>query len=41
MAKSLREAFDSGKFVVTGEIGPPKGTNIENMIHHAVVEFIF
>lgn len=34
MAKSLREAFDSGKFVVTAEIGPPKGTNIESMTHH-------
>jgi len=34
MAKSLREALNSGKFVVTGEIGPPKGTNIENMLHH-------
>ena len=34
MAKTLREALDSGNFVVTAEIGPPKGTNIENMIHH-------
>lgn len=34
MAETLREVLNSGKFVVTGEIGPPKGTNIENMIHH-------
>jgi len=34
MAKAFREVLDSGKFVVTAEIGPPKGTNIENMIHH-------
>ena len=34
MAKTLREVLDSGKFVVTSEIGPPKGTNIENMLHH-------
>ena len=34
MAKTLREALDSGNFVVTAEIGPPKGTNIETMIHH-------
>ena len=34
MAQSLREALDSGKFVITSEIGPPKGTNIEKMLHH-------
>jgi len=34
MAQSFREALKSGKFVVTSEIGPPKGTNIENMRHH-------
>ncbi len=34
MAETLKEALDSGKFVVTAEIGPPKGTNIENMLHH-------
>lgn len=34
MAQSFREALKSGKFVVTSEIGPPKGTNIENMCHH-------
>jgi len=34
MAKSFREVLNSGKFVVTSEIGPPKGTNIEKMLHH-------
>jgi len=34
MAQSLKEALKSGKFVVTSEIGPPKGTNIEKMRHH-------
>lgn len=34
MAKSFKEALDSGKFVITSEIGPPKGTNIEPMLHH-------
>ncbi|MCL0064064.1 methylenetetrahydrofolate reductase [Dehalococcoidia bacterium] len=34
MAQSLREALHSGKFVITSEIGPPKGTNIARMLHH-------
>lgn len=34
MAKSFKEVLDSGKFVVTSEIGPPKGTNLEKMTHH-------
>lgn len=34
MASKLRQALNSGKFVVTSEIGPPKGTNIEKMLHH-------
>lgn len=34
MAKSFKEALESGKFVITSEIGPPKGTNIEPMLHH-------
>lgn len=34
MGGSFKEALDSGKFVVTSEIGPPKGTNLEKMIHH-------
>lgn len=32
--QSLREALNSGKFVITSEISPPKGTNIEKMLHH-------
>ena len=34
MASKFKEALNSGKFVMTGEIGPPKGTNLEKMIHH-------
>ncbi len=31
---SFREALESGKFVVTAEVGPPKGTDTSEMIHH-------
>ena len=34
MAKSFKEALESGKFVVTAEVGPPKGIDIEEMKHH-------
>jgi methylenetetrahydrofolate reductase (NADPH) len=34
MATSFKDALNSGKFVVTSEIGPPKGTNIDKMCHH-------
>jgi len=34
MEQTFRQALQSGKFVVTSEIGPPKGTNIEPMLHH-------
>lgn len=34
MGASFKEVLDSGKFVVTSELGPPKGTNLEKMIHH-------
>ena len=35
MAKSLfEEKLQSGKFVVTTEIGPPKGADISETIHH-------
>jgi 5,10-methylenetetrahydrofolate reductase len=30
----LKQAFASGKFVVSGEVGPPKGTDITEMLHH-------
>ena len=33
--KSVRDAFAAGEFVVTGECGPPKGTDIAEMLHHA------
>ncbi|MEW6171762.1 MAG: methylenetetrahydrofolate reductase [Bacillota bacterium] len=30
----FKEALNSGKFLVTSELGPPKGTNLEQMMHH-------
>jgi len=34
MVTRFKEALNSGKFVITSEIGPPKGTNIETMLQH-------
>ncbi len=34
MASRFKEALDSGRFVITSEIAPPKGTNLEKMLHH-------
>ncbi len=34
MDRSFKDVLGSGKFVVTSELGPPKGTNLEKMIHH-------
>ncbi|MBN2074179.1 MAG: methylenetetrahydrofolate reductase [Dehalococcoidales bacterium] len=34
MPVSFKEKLDSGKFVITSEIAPPKGTNLEQMHHH-------
>ncbi|MGQ9858399.1 MAG: methylenetetrahydrofolate reductase [Thermodesulfobacteriota bacterium] len=34
MASRFREILQSGQFVVTSEIGPPKGTNLQPMLHH-------
>jgi len=34
MKRPFKEILASGEFVVTSEIGPPKGTNIEKMVHH-------
>ncbi len=34
MASSFKKALKSGKFVVTSEVAPPKGTNLEKMVHH-------
>jgi len=31
---SFKQALNSGKFVITSEIAPPKGTNLENTLHH-------
>lgn len=34
MTSKFKQALQSGKFVITSEIGPPKGTNLEKMYHH-------
>ena len=34
MVSSFKDALKSGKFVVTSEVAPPKGTNMDKMIHH-------
>jgi methylenetetrahydrofolate reductase (NADPH) len=34
MVSRFKEALDSGRFVVTTEVAPPKGTNLEKMQHH-------
>jgi methylenetetrahydrofolate reductase (NADPH) len=34
MVSNFKEVLGSGKFVVTSEVAPPKGTNLEKMIHH-------
>ena len=34
MVSKFKQVLNSGKFVVTSEIAPPKGTNIEKMYHH-------
>ena len=34
MISSFKKALESGKFVITSEVAPPKGTNLEKMIHH-------
>jgi len=34
MISSFKQALDSGKFVVTCEVAPPKGTNLEKTVHH-------
>lgn len=33
----FKEALDSGKFVVTAEVGPPKGINLEPLRHHVEI----
>ena len=34
MVSAFKKALDSGKFVVTSEVAPPKGTNLDRMAHH-------
>jgi methylenetetrahydrofolate reductase (NADPH) len=34
MVSSFKEALNSGKFVITSEVAPPKGTNLEKVLHH-------
>ena len=34
MPTKFKEALKSGKFVVTSEVAPPKGTNLEKFKHH-------
>ena len=34
MASSFKRALESGKFVVTSEVAPPKGINLDKMSHH-------
>jgi len=31
----LKQALESGRFVVTGEIGPPKGVSLDKCLHDA------
>ncbi len=34
MASPFKQTLHSGKFIVTSEVAPPKGTNLEKMVHH-------
>src|SRR4030043_185164 len=34
MVSRFKEALTPGKFVITSEVAPPKGTNLEKMFHH-------
>jgi len=34
MASSFKDALNSGKFIITSEVAPPKGTNLEKVLHH-------
>ncbi len=34
MTSKFKQALKSDNFVITSEIGPPKGTNLEKMYHH-------
>ncbi len=34
MVSSFKDVLNSGKFVITSEVAPPKGTNLEKVLHH-------
>jgi methylenetetrahydrofolate reductase (NADPH) len=34
MVSRFKEALESGRFVVTSEVAPPKGTDLDNFVHH-------
>ncbi len=34
MVSRFKEALESGKFVITSEVAPPKGTNLEKFLNH-------
>ena len=34
MTASFKDTLNSGKFVITSEVAPPKGTNLEKVLHH-------
>lgn len=34
MPSTFKKALESDKFIVTSEVAPPKGTNLEKMVHH-------
>ena len=34
MASSFKDVLNSGKFVISSEVAPPKGTNLEKVLHH-------
>lgn len=34
MATPFKEVLNSGKFIVTSEVAPPKGTNLDKVLHH-------
>ena len=34
MGSQFKDALESGKFVITSEVAPPKGTNLETVTHH-------
>ena len=37
MVSEFKKALQSGKFIVTSEVAPPKGTNLDKMKHHVEI----